>query len=93
MRLHFLVTKTYLLIADEEAFRSKSLRLLYLDGFRNIVREARLDPEIDDIFGLVGLWMDCELLSTSVVGEKYRVDGELGKELYRLTEKDLADPK
>lgn len=93
LRLHSLTTRTYLLIADEEAFRSNSLLLLYLDGFRNIVREARLDPEIDDIFGVVGLWMDGELLRTSVVGEKYRVGGELGKELYQLTEEDLADPK
>jgi hypothetical protein len=29
-------------IADEEAFRSRSLRVLYLDGFRNIIREGRV---------------------------------------------------
>jgi hypothetical protein len=26
----------------------------------------------------------------STVGEKYRVDGELGKELYQLSEEDLG---
>lgn len=92
MRLHKLATRTYLILADEEAFRSGSLRLLYLDGFRNIVREGRMDPDIDDFFGVISIWMDSELLESSVVGEKYRVGGELGRELYQLTEEELADP-
>ena len=92
MRLHKLSTRTYLILADQEAFQSGSLRLLYLDGFRKIVRESRLDPEIDDLFGVISKWMDSELLENSVVGDKYRVGGELGKELYQLTEEDLADP-
>jgi hypothetical protein len=92
MRLHKLSTRTYLILADQEAFQSGSLRLLYLDGFRNVVREGRLDPEIDDLFGVISKWMDSELLENSVVGDKYRVSGELGKELYQLTEEDLADP-
>lgn len=29
----------------------------------------------------------------TVAGDKYRVNGELGKVLYQLTEEDLADPK
>ncbi|CDM38346.1 unnamed protein product [Penicillium roqueforti FM164] len=53
MRLHRLSTRTYLILADLEAVQSGSLRLLYLDGFRNIVREGRLDSEIDDLFGVV----------------------------------------
>ncbi|OQE85796.1 hypothetical protein PENNAL_c0023G00096 [Penicillium nalgiovense] len=92
MRLQRLATRTYLIIADEEAFRSGCLRLLYLDGFRNIVRVGRLDPEIDDLVGVISKWMDIELLENTVVGDKYRVSGELGKELYQLTEEDLADP-
>lgn len=36
--------------------------------------------------------MDFELLENTVVGDKYRVSGELGKELYQSTEEDFADP-
>lgn len=39
------VVDTYLFIADLEAFDSHCLRLLYLDTFRNVVREGRLDAE------------------------------------------------
>ncbi|KAJ5555618.1 hypothetical protein N7535_008052 [Penicillium sp. DV-2018c] len=92
MRLHKLSTRTYIILADQEAFQSGSLRLLYLDGFRNVVREGRLDPESDDLFGVISKWMDSELLENSVVGDRYRVSGELGKKLYQLTEEDLADP-
>lgn len=93
MGLHWVSTSTYLLIADEEAFYTNKLRLLYLDGFRNIVREGHLDPEIDPIWGVANTWRNCELIETTLVGDKYRVNGELGKELYQLTEEDLADPK
>lgn len=53
MRLQRLATRTYLVITDEEAFQLGSLQLLYLDGFRNIIREGRLDPEIDGLFGVI----------------------------------------
>ena len=67
--------------------------MLYLDDLRNIIREGRIDPEIDVIFNLVTDWMETnELLEGSTVGEMYRVNGELCRELYQLTEEDLADP-
>ncbi|KAJ5400957.1 hypothetical protein N7465_011446 [Penicillium sp. CMV-2018d] len=92
MRFHKLSTRTYLILMDQEAFQSGSPLLLYLDGFRNIVREGRLDPEFHDLFGIISKWMNSELLENTVVGDKYRVSGELGKELYQLTEDDLANP-
>jgi hypothetical protein len=53
---------------------------------------GRIDPEIDDIFNVVSDWMETnDLLQGSTVGEKYRVNGELGRDLYQLTEEDLAD--
>ncbi|CAG8130201.1 unnamed protein product [Penicillium salamii] len=86
-------TRTYLILADEEAFRSGSLYVLYLDGFRNVIREGRMDPEIHDLFGVIGTWMETnEFLEGSTVGEKYRANAELGRELYQLTEEELADP-
>ena len=48
---------------------------------------------MDDLFNVISKLMDSELLENSVVGgNKYRVSGDLGKELYQLTEEDLADP-
>lgn len=85
--LQKVATRTYLILADEEAFRSRSLRVLYLDGFRNIVREGRMDPVDDDVFNMIGIWMETnDFLQNSTVGEKYRASAELGRELYQLTE-------
>ncbi|KAJ5372783.1 hypothetical protein N7517_004789 [Penicillium concentricum] len=87
------VTRTYIILADEEAFRSGWLRVLYLDGFRNIVREVRSDPVLDDISSMIGTWMETNgFPQGSTVGEKYRASAELGRELYQFTEEDLADP-
>ncbi|KAJ5674420.1 uncharacterized protein N7477_004354 [Penicillium maclennaniae] len=92
MALQKSATSTYVMIADEEAFQTGGPRMLYLDGFRNIIREGRLDTEIDDIFNVVGDWMETnDLLQGSTVGEKYRVNGDLGRYSYQLTEEDLAD--
>lgn len=90
--LHRVVTEVYLLIADKEAFQTKQLRLLYLDGKRNIVREARVDPSIWQMYDIIMQHYTNPLdpYEFSTVGEKYRVDGELGKDLYQLSEEDLG---
>lgn len=90
--LHRVITEVYLLIADEEAFQTKQLRLLYLDGKRNIVREARVDPDVWQMYDIImqHYTVPTEPYEFSTVGEKYRVDGELGKELYQLSEEDLG---
>jgi hypothetical protein len=93
MELQKCATRTYLILADEEAFRSGNLRVLYLDGFRNVIREGRIDPEFHDIFGVIGIWMETDEIPEGCnVGEKYRASAELGRELYQLTEEYLADP-
>jgi hypothetical protein len=85
-------TTTYIIIADEGAFESGRPRVLYLDGLRRIVREGRIDPKRDDIGCIVGSWMETtDLLEYATLDERYRVNGEIGKELYQLTEEDLAD--
>jgi hypothetical protein len=54
---------------------------------------GRMDPEIHDLFGVIGTWMETNaFLEGSTVGEKYRASAELGRELYQLTEEGLADP-
>ncbi|KAJ5121602.1 uncharacterized protein N7515_009563 [Penicillium bovifimosum] len=91
--LQHYVTRTCLIIADEEAFRSGRLQVIYLDGFRNIVRELRLDAEFYDISSVDLTWMIKNAFPEDfTVGEKYRVSAELGRELYQFTEEDLADP-
>jgi hypothetical protein len=68
-------------------------RVLYLDGLRRIVHEGRIEPERDDIGSIAGLWMETrDLLEYATLDERYRVNWEIGKKLYQLTEEDLADP-
>lgn len=53
MSLQKSASRTYILLVDKEAFRYGGLRVLYLDGFRDIVREGRIDPDVDDVFNVV----------------------------------------
>ncbi|GLI78223.1 hypothetical protein PoHVEF18_006531 [Penicillium ochrochloron] len=92
MTMQSSATTTYIFIADEETFESGRPRVIYLDGLRRIVREGRMDPERDDFGSIIGLRMTTyELLEYTTLDEKYRVNGEIGKELYQLTEEDLAE--
>jgi hypothetical protein len=78
-------------VADEEAFRTGRLLVLYLDGFRRVIREGRVDGELDDIGSIIGTWMETnDLLEYATLSERYRVDGDLGRKLYQLDEV-LAD--
>lgn len=87
LRLQRVVTATYILIADQEAFDTGCLWLLYLDCYRNIVREARIDAEEVGISEVILPWeQSMELWEHSNVGEKYRIEGELGRDLYELNE-------
>ncbi|CAI7571762.1 unnamed protein product [Penicillium manginii] len=91
MPLQKVSTSTYIIIADKEAFRTSRLLVLYLDGFRRIIRQGRIDEELDDIGSIVGLWMETnDLLEYATLSERYRVDGDLGRKLYQLDEV-LAD--
>lgn len=89
--LQKVATSTYMFVADEEAFRTGRLLVLYLDGFRRVIREGRVDGELDDIGSIIGTWMETnDLLEYATLSERYRVDGDLGRKLYQLDEV-LAD--
>jgi hypothetical protein len=91
MALQKVVTSTYMVVADEEAFQTGRLLVLYLDGFGRVIREVRIDDELDDIGSIVGSWMETsDLPDYSILSERYLVNGDLGRELYQLTEV-LAD--
>ncbi|OJJ30809.1 hypothetical protein ASPWEDRAFT_118459 [Aspergillus wentii DTO 134E9] len=90
------VTAAYMLIADEEAFETDHLRLLYVDYKLNIIRESRVEADGQWITDLIMDWDQAGMLDEfweRGIGEKYRVDGELGAPLYQLTEEDWADPE
>lgn len=90
------VTAAYMLVADEEAFGTGYLRLLYVDYKMNIIRESRVEADGQWITDVIMDWDQAGMLDEfweRGIGEKYRVDGELGAPLYQLTEEDWADPE
>lgn len=91
--MQHVMTEIYIIIADEEAFRSGRLLVVFLDGLRNIIRQARFDTDVYNVDYIVsGFTETNEFAVDTTVGEKYRVEGELGKQLYQLNSEDLADP-
>jgi hypothetical protein len=67
---------TYIVIADEKAFESGCLRVIYLDGLQRIIREGRIEPGYHDIGTIAGLWENaCELLGSeyTILDEKYQI--------------------
>lgn len=91
--LRRIASEGYLAIADQEAFKTDMLRLIYYDGKRNIVQETRTEFDeqtfADVAVGWDQLSLPLELWRDGKTGEKYRVNGELGRELYQLDEADL----
>lgn len=43
--LHQFLTRMCLIIADKQAFRSGQVWAIFLDGLRNIIRQARVDMD------------------------------------------------
>ncbi|THC95641.1 hypothetical protein EYZ11_004903 [Aspergillus tanneri] len=85
--------QSMLLIMDREAFETNKPRLLFLDGYRKIIREGRLDLNEQRISEIAVCYeRNIEIPEEVVVGEKYKIYGEIGKGLYRLTNEDFADP-
>ena len=75
----------YLVVGDAEAFESNQLRVLFLDARNDIVRQSRIPAE--DIGPLrIQVWRgairDQDCWVDGEVGEKYKVDGEMGQRLY-----------
>lgn len=90
------VTVAYILIADQEAFQTDHLRLLYVDYKLNIIRESRVEADDTTPTDVIMDWDQAGMSPDSweqSIGEKYRVDGESGAPLYQLAEEDWADPK
>jgi hypothetical protein len=71
------------------------LRLLYMDGQRNIIRETRVEADAQTITDVImdrdQLDLSPELWEEGIIGDRYRITGDLGKESYQLSEADLAN--
>jgi hypothetical protein len=87
------LSELYLTIADREGFRTDTVRLIYLDAKRNIVQETRMDFDEQTFADVSVEWdqlaLPLQLWEEGTVGEKYRANGELGREFYQLDETDL----
>ncbi|RMJ24446.1 hypothetical protein PHISP_04696 [Aspergillus sp. HF37] len=87
------LTNGYFTIADREGFKTNTVRLVYLDGKQNIVQETRMDFDEQTFTDIAVEWdqlsLPVELWEEGTVGEKYRANGELGRELYQLDDADL----
>ncbi|KAE8377568.1 hypothetical protein BDV26DRAFT_208091 [Aspergillus bertholletiae] len=90
------VTTRYMLLADQEAFETGRLRLIYVDNQGNIVQETRVDADEQTITDVIMAWFELteplELEQEGITGDRYRITGDLGRELYQLTDADFADP-
>jgi len=76
-----------LLIVDQRAFETGELGLVFRDAKGNVIRHGRIKPDqlnemvVDDSRGALsesGFWLDTE------VGEKYRLEGEIVRDIVRL---------
>jgi hypothetical protein len=90
------VAATYILIADQKAFETGGqVRLLYVDGKRNVIQETRVEADAQTITDVIMDWdqlnLSPDLWEEGTIGDRYRVTGDLGKELYQLTKTDMAN--
>jgi hypothetical protein len=86
--------ETYIMLVDEETFKTHELNLIFLDGKRNILAERRMSfDDCDIITEIIMNWdqtYEDDPVWEGIRGEKYQLDGEFGKELFQLDEKELA---
>lgn len=90
------VAASYILVADQKALETGGqLRLLYVDGKRNVIQETRVEANAQTITDVIMDWdqlnLPPDLWEEGTIGDRYRVTGDLGKELYQLSEADLAN--
>ncbi|KAJ6088010.1 hypothetical protein N7467_006924 [Penicillium canescens] len=90
------VAAAYFLVADQTAFETGHLRLMYVDGKRNVIRETRICVDGQTITDVIMDWdqlgLAPEFWEEGTIGDRYRVTGDLGRELYQLSEADMRDP-
>jgi hypothetical protein len=81
------VAAAYIFVADQKAFESGGqVRLLYVDGKRNVIRETRVEADAQTITDVIMDWdqlhLPPDLWEEGTIGDRYRVTGDLGRDLY-----------
>ncbi|KAI0099452.1 hypothetical protein F4814DRAFT_433275 [Daldinia grandis] len=100
MALQANIVASFLFVVDADTFETEKIRLLYLDARGNIVRETRVPStetwEMRDAWNAKKFrdsvfWNDRDRSEWgvpndpgSVLGEKYKFQGEIGRVLYKL---------
>lgn len=74
------VAATHMLVADQEAFETGGqLRLIYVDGKRNTIRETSIEADAQPITDVIMDWdqlnLSPDLWEDGTVGGRYRVTG------------------
>ncbi|KAJ6022826.1 hypothetical protein N7499_008145 [Penicillium canescens] len=90
------VAAAYILVADQKAFETGGqVRLIYVDGKRNVIQETRVEADAQTITDVIMDWdqlnLPPDLWEEGTIGDRYRVNRDLGRELYQLSEVDMAD--
>lgn len=87
------MSHTFLLVADRDVFATDRLRLMYLDGKRNIVQEMRTPFDGQSpaaaLIDFSEFIIPSELWENGTPGVKYGLYGEIGMNLYRLDDEHL----
>ncbi|KAJ5985571.1 hypothetical protein N7522_012767 [Penicillium canescens] len=90
------VAAAYILVADQKAFETGGqVRLVYVDGKRNVIQKTRVEADAQTITDVIMDWdqlnLPPDLWEEGTIGDRYRVNRDLGRELYQLSEVDMAD--
>ncbi|EED17582.1 conserved hypothetical protein [Talaromyces stipitatus ATCC 10500] len=79
------VAAAYILVADQEAFETGGqLRLTRVEADAQTITDVIMDWD--------QLNLPPDLWEEGTIGDRYHVTGDLGRELYQLSEADMADP-
>lgn len=93
---------SFLVIADAEAFTSNLLRVIFLDEDANVVWHTRIRAyrlyKIRTCWRVLHLrmieaeWWEKAVVGECFIGEKYLLDGEIGRRLYNIEGTPRSEP-
>lgn len=85
-----------IIIMDQEAFETERPLLVSVDYRRNVIRETRFELNDQSMVDIYTSWLDIQtpdwIWAEAKIGDKSRVDREIGRQLYQLTDADFEGP-
>ncbi|KAL3476006.1 hypothetical protein BJX99DRAFT_247172 [Aspergillus californicus] len=89
------VSMGYILIVDKETLQTNQFLLVYFDWEQNVVAQGRISITEESLNQVLLDWFRSDpprtIFEEGTIGEKYLVDGEIGRELYHFTKEELED--